>query len=73
MLSKAEKQELLLEQGIWNTKDGRRLLIKDMTTTHIKAVIRLIENHLHGVAQQYTRIMKEELLKRKGANNANNE
>lgn len=37
-------KELLYEEGIWVTKDGKEIPVRDMTDTHLDNAIRMIED-----------------------------
>lgn len=40
------------EKGYWKTKDGRILKIKDMETSHLKNVVRLLDKDIDRISDQ---------------------
>ena len=60
-LSLAEKAS----EGIWVTRQGEALLIKDMTESHIRNCICMLESKPHSeVREAYLEALKDELRKR---------
>lgn len=62
--------EKRMAEGIWRTKDGTDLKINDMTTSHIKNCINLIERQVkagYELYASYIPLFKEELEKREAA------
>ena len=52
----------------WVTKDGKRLKIKDMETSHIKNCLKFVNKEINGkrwcYADEYTKLFEAELRKR---------
>lgn len=49
--------------GVWLTAEGEEVLIRDMTTQHIKNCIAMLQKH--GDEEKYISIFEQELEKRK--------
>jgi len=67
-----DEQELYMEHeysakmGIWHTKDGKELKIKNMETSHIKNCIAFIRrNDKNDMYEPYIKVFEEELKRRK--------
>lgn len=60
-----EKASIYASKGIWHTKDGRMLLVEDMTTQHIHNCIRMMERNNNPLLDVYRPMFEKELAKRK--------
>lgn len=47
------------EKMIWTTKEGERILISDMTDSHLQNTKRMLERNNHTNLVQYQRIVEE--------------
>jgi len=59
-----EKATIFASKGIWHTKDGRTLLVEDMTTQHIHNCIRMMERNNNPLLDVYRPMFEKELVKR---------
>ena len=59
------EMEYRFENKIWVTKDGKKLKIKDMETSHIQNCIKFVNRKINGrqwaYAEEYTKLFNEEL------------
>ena len=59
------EMEYRFENKIWVTKDGKKLKIKDMETSHIQNCIKFVNKKINGkqwvYAEEYTKLFNEEL------------
>ncbi len=59
-----EKASIYAIKGIWHTKDGRMLFVKDMTTQHIHNCIRMMERNNNPLLGVYRPMFEKELAER---------
>ena len=53
----------MMSKEVWKTKDGRRILISEMSTAHIQKTVHMLENKGVTKYSKYL-ILKAELKKR---------
>jgi hypothetical protein len=56
--------ESLARGGVWVTKEGEHINIRDMTTKHIQNCLRMLEDNTSENAEIYTDLMIKELARR---------
>lgn len=61
----SEEYQQKLKAGIWTTKDGRCLLIKEMTTPHLQQTIGYLRRNNWWLAEEWIDQMRVELESRK--------
>lgn len=67
------EHEYSAKMGIWHTKDGKEIKIKDMETSHIKNCIAFIRrNDKIDMYEPYIKTFEEELKRREESDSVNN-
>ena len=60
-----EEQEKRIKEGLWETKDGENIYIKDMTTSHIKNCISYLKRRKQiMITKLWIKRFEEELIQR---------
>jgi hypothetical protein len=65
VLDQEEREQELLENHLWETRDGSLYNIRDMETTHIKNCIKMIYRSNGQWRHSYLRLFESELRRRK--------
>ena len=55
----------MASQGLWETKEGKKLSVKEMTTSHIKNCINMLNRNNSPFADIYVPMFERELAERK--------
>ena len=54
----------MASKGLWETKEGKTLSVKEMTTSHIKNCIRMLQRNNSPFADIYVPMFEKELIDR---------
>ena len=59
------RAEMEASHGIWRTKDGQVLSVKEMQTSHIRNCINMLVRHKNPLTNIYVPMFEKELAERK--------